>query len=235
MPHTPHDSPKKYFDQYPEHSVSDYKLAYYAAITQFDDTVGELIGEIDDRRLASKTLFVFVVDNGFEPRLEQPSQYTTSSKRSPFEPGHRTPILLHWDGEIRPGRRDAFVSSLDLFPTSLAAVKIDFDSAPGINLLSNAKELAPLPRNRAIFGEIYSGDATVLGDASKDIAYRWIRVGDYKLIVPSSSSSWNNYLHTVHLFDLETDPNETVNLAEEPKYRMIRYKLREQLDAWWRP
>ena len=107
------------------------------------------------------------------------------SKRSPFEPGHRTPILLRWHGEIKPGRRDVFVSSLDLFPTSLATVQIDFDSAPGINLLSNAKEVAPLPRNRAIFGEIYPGDATVLDDASKDIVYRWIRQGDYKLIVPS--------------------------------------------------
>ena len=235
LPHTPHDSPKKYFDQYPEGSVSEYKLPYYAAITQFDDTVGELIGEIDDRGLASKTLFIFVVDNGFEPRMDRPSQYTTNSKRSPFEPGHRTPILLRWDGEIKPGKRDAFVSSLDLFPTSLAAVQIDFDNAPGINLLSNAKELVPLPKNRAIFGETYPGDATVLGDASKDIAYRWIRQGDYKLIVPTSSNPWNNYLKTVHLFNLEADPNETVNLAEEPKYRMIRYKLREQLDAWRRP
>ena len=236
LPHTPHDSPKKYFDQYPEGSVSDYKLPYYASITQFDDMVGELIGEIDDRGLASKTLFIFVVDNGFEPRLDRPSQYTTNSKRSPFEPGHRTPILLRWDGEIKHGKRDVFVSSLDLFPTSLAAVQIDFNNAvPGIDLLSNARELNPLPKNRAIFGEIYPGDATVLGDASKDIAYRWIRQGDYKLIVPSSSNPWNNYLNTVHLFNLESDPNETVNLAEEPKYRMIRYKLREQLDAWWRP
>ena len=56
---------------------------------------------------------------------------------------------------------------------------------PGINLLSNAKVVAPLPRNRAIFGEIYPGDATVLDDTSKDIVYRWIRQGDYKLIVPS--------------------------------------------------
>ena len=236
LPHTPHDSPKKYFDQYPEGSVSDYKLPYYAAITQFDDTVGELIGEIENRDLASKTLFVFVVDNGFEPRLDRPSHYTTNSKRSPFEPGHRTPILLRWDGEIKPGKREAFVSSLDLLPTSLTAAQIDFNNdVPGIDLLSDARRLTPLPKNRAIFGEIYPGDATVLGDASKDIAYRWIRQGNYKLIVPSSSNPWNNYLNTVHLFDLETDPNETVDLAEEPKYRMIRYKLREQLDAWWRP
>ena len=235
LPHTPHDSPKKYFDQYPEGSVSEYKLPYYAAITQFDDTVGELIGEIDDRGLASKTLFIFVVDNGFEPRMDQPSQYTTNSKRSPFRTRPSNTHSPAWDGEIKPGKRDAFVSSLDLFPTSLAAVQIDFDNAPGINLLSNAKELVPLPKNRAIFGETYPGDATVLGDASKDIAYRWIRQGDYKLIVPTSSNPWNNYLKTVHLFNLEADPNETVNLAEEPKYRMIRYKLREQLDAWRRP
>jgi len=236
LPHTPHDSPQTYFDQYPENSITNYKRPYYAAITQFDDTVGQLVSEIENRGLASKTLFVFVVDNGFEPRLDQPNQYTTNSKRSPFEPGHRTPILLRWDGVIEPGPRDAFVSSLDLFPTSLAAAGIEYKgSLPGINLLPNAKEFAALPKDRAIFGEIYPGDATVLGDASVDIAYRWIRQGDYKLIVPTSSHPWNNYLNTVQLFNLDSDPNESVNLANERPYRMIRQKLRAQLDVWWTP
>ena len=152
-----------------------------------------------------------------------------------FQTGTSNTHSLRWHGEIKPGRRDVFVSSLDLSSTSLATVQIDFAGAPGINLLSNPKELAPLPRNRAIFGEIYPGDATVLDDASKEIVYRWIWQGDYKLMAPNSSISWNDYLHTVHLYDLETHPSETVNLTEEPKYRMIRHKLREQLDAWWRP
>jgi arylsulfatase A-like enzyme len=75
----------------------------------------------------------------------------------------------------------------------------------------------------------------VLGDASVDIAYRWIRQGDYKLIVPTSSHPWNNYLNTVQLFNLDSDPNESVNLANERPYRMIRQKLHEQLDVWWTP
>ena len=102
-----------------------------------------------------------------------------------FEPGHRPPILYAGTGRSNLEDEMSSVSSLALFPTSLATVQIDFAGATGINLLSNPKELAPLPRTRARFGEIYPGDATVLDDASKDIVYRWIRQGDYKLIVPS--------------------------------------------------
>ena len=84
-----------------------------------------------------------------------------------------------------------------------------------------------------MFGEIYPGDASVLGDPSVDIAYRWIRRGNYKLIVPSSEEAWGDYLNTDALFDLQIDPNETKNLASDPQYQSMKMGLRASLDNWW--
>ncbi len=236
LPHTPHDSPQKYFRAYEEKNLRSYEIPYYAAITQFDNTVGDLINTIEARGLSDNTLFVFVTDNGFEPLEENPNQYTLKSKRSPFEPGLRTPILLRWDGIVQPGRREEWVSSLDLFPTALSAATVEFDSnSPGVNLLPSAKGQKPLEKERAMFGEIYPGDATVLGNPSTDLAYRWIRKGDYKLIVPTSEKPWNQYVNTIHLFDLRLDPDETENLAESPRFNFLKTALLDELDAWWKP
>ena len=235
LPHTPHDSPERYFQMYSESSAT-HKLPYYAAITQFDDTVGQLISMIESRGLGRKTLFVFVSDNGFEPLESNPNQYTEKSKRSPFEPGLRTPILLRWDKNIAPGLRRELVSSIDLFPTVMAAAGIETDSSkPGLNLLPNAIQRVPLSGKRAVFGEIYPGDASALGSPSTDIAYRWVRYGNYKLIVPSAEDAWGNYLNTESLFDLEEDPGETNNLAREAKFRPIKASLRSMVDDWWTP
>jgi len=86
-----------------------------------------------------------------------------------------------------------------------------------------------------MYGEIYPGDATTLGNPSVDLAYRWIRKGNFKLIAPTSHRPWGNYLNTTHLFNLHLDPKETLNLATDPKYQSIKKELQRSLDRWWKP
>jgi len=237
LPHTPHDSPERYQQLYDEDSIPEHKRAYYAAITQFDDTVGKLVHMIESRNLARNTLFVFVVDNGFEPRVERPSQYTKQSKRSPFEPGIRTPILLRFDGRISPGTREGLVSSLDLYPTALSVAGAEsVTSGPGINLMPSATSTKKgISLDRVVFGEIYPGDASVLGKPASDVSYLWIRLGSFKLIRPVSDPPWNNYVSSDQLFDLSSDPSESRNLAMDPDHSAILSKLRQRLVDWWNP
>ncbi len=132
LPHAPHDSPQKYYDLFESATdVALHEVPYFAAIAQFDDTVGTLIRSIEKRGLADDTIFVFVVDNGWQP---DPDRYVSSrsewdhtekSKRAPFDAGLRTPILLRWDGHTKSSTHAAPVSSVDLMPTLLAAAGID--------------------------------------------------------------------------------------------------------------
>lgn len=248
LPHTPHNSPQKYVDLYRDRpEIPEHRVPYYAAISQFDDTVGELVRFVEDRGLSEQTMFVFVVDNGWEPdrdRFVPKSQewdHTKRSKRAPFDFGLRTPILIRWDGHTKPATIDGLVSSVDLVPTLLSAAGIDPAPfrLPGIDLMPSATGLAEIPADRAVFGEIYPGDATTLGNPARDIAYRWVRQGPLKLIVPHSAIAgkppWNRYLTRPALYDVVTDPAEARNLIDVAQYRETAIELRGLLDRWWLP
>lgn len=247
LPHTPHSSPKKYFDLYRRKSnIPKHRFPYYAAIFQFDDTVGDLVNFVDQRGLTRDTIFVFVVDNGWEPDPERYRStkrewdHTKRSKRAPFDYGLRTPILIRWDGHVRPGTHQQLVSSIDLLPTILAATGLaeSTDEFPGINLWPSAIAESSLNPDRAVFGEIYPGDATSLGHPERDVAHRWIRQRNLKLITThkhDQPASWGNYLKGDALFDVVRDPDELRNLISNPEYKHEVSNLRQQLNGWWNP
>ena len=95
-----------------------------------------------------------------------------------------------------------------------------------------------LSRERAVFGEIYPGDASTIGAPERDLAYRWVRKGRYKLIVPESHGTkfpWNKYVESPALFDLVRDPDERKNLIRDPNLANVIISLSTILDAWWSP
>jgi len=246
LPHQPHDSPQKFYDLYKNApGLPAHQVPYYAAISQFDDTVGQLVGEIERRGLAGNTLFVLCADNGWTASTQRERSrpvefaHTRESKRSPFEDGLRTPILVRWDGSVKPATHEALVSSVDVVPTILSAVgmKEAIAKLPGADLLPSAQGRAIAPV-RAVFGEIYPGDATALGEPSRDIAYRWVRSGDYKLIVPhrqNGKKPWEEFVTAPALFNVATDPGEKNNLAAAPPHAARQRELRRLLDEWWTP
>ncbi|QDU08583.1 sulfatase-like hydrolase/transferase [Gimesia aquarii] len=247
LPHQPHDSPQKYFDLYRNNQhVSKQEIAYYASCSQFDETVGKLIQFVEQKSNPKNTLFLFVIDNGWTPG-QKPMKYrenyhhTKTSKRSPFEDGLRSPILIRWDGVIKPATHTPLVSSIDVVPTLLHATgqQERTQALPGMNLLPSAQGTETLPTNRAVFGAIYPGDASSLDHPERDVAHRWIRKGNLKLITTHNTNAqgiaWNDYHRGDVLFNLDHDPHETTNLINEEHYRQSRVELRGLLDRWWNP
>jgi uncharacterized sulfatase len=96
---------------------------------------------------------------------------------------------------------------------------------PGLNLLPVATGQEQLKRN-AVFGEIYTHDCHKLGHPELDVTHRWVREGDWKLIVPADGKN-------VELFHLNRDPHEKNNLAVKEENRVKR--LRRLLASWRRP
>jgi arylsulfatase A len=246
LPHQPHDSPEKYFDLYRNNpNIPRHRIPYLAAISQFDDTVGELVDHVEKKGLANNTLFVFVVDNGWTPGTRKHKTakdfffHTKESKRSPFEDGLRTPILLRWDGVTKPATHKQLCSSVDLVPSILSAIGIEekIPGLPGVDLMVSAKGIVNL-KDRPVFGEVYPGDATSLGRPSQDLAYRWVREGDFKLIVPQAkrgATPWGDYLSQPALYQVSKDPTEQTDLVHDPKQQTRIRKLRSLLDNWWTP
>ncbi|TWT94970.1 Arylsulfatase precursor [Neorhodopirellula pilleata] len=252
LPHVPHDSPERFVRLAKSRpNVKPHELPYFAAIAQFDETIGQLRSAIEKRGLAKQTLFVFVVDNGWQPDAGKFRQtkgewdHTDNSKRAPFDAGLRTPILFHLPGRTVPATYEAPVSSIDLLPTILAATgvgppnrSLPNRSLPGVNLWPVATGQAPADGERAVFGELYPGDARELGKPEQDIAYRWVRRGRYKLIVPHAHAGhppWGGYLTRPALFDISSDPGEARDLSRRPGYQAVRDELNSLLDQWWAP
>ncbi|MCA9053792.1 MAG: hypothetical protein KDA75_08135, partial [Planctomycetaceae bacterium] len=147
--------------------------------------------------------------------------------------------LFRWDNHIEPAVHEPLVSSVDVVPTILAAAGLasEIPDLPGHNLLPSATGAEPL-EDRPVFGEIYPGDATTLGHPSGDIAYRWVRRGEYKLIVPQAHNGqppWGDYLAEPALFNVVHDPQEQHNLIGDRSDASLQAELQTLLDDWWQP
>ena len=230
LPHLPHNPPRRHLEAYAEDPrLPAHLVPYYACISWLDETVGELLGALRQRGLLRQTLVVFVVDNGYVVDPEN-GNLSVRSKNTPFEQGIRTPILIAWEDEARPGTHAGLVSTVDLAPTLLAAAGIEEAGRklPGVNLLPAVRGRASLPP-RAVFGEIYRGYAMELEQPEAEVLYRWVRWGNHKLILPEGSDKEKM------LFDLIADPNELNNLAGSSQLRKRQRELERLLDGWWNP
>ena len=231
LPHVPFDAPPRFRELYRDKDVPAQLLPYYAEIARFDETVGQLLDHLEQKQLLSNTLIIFVSDNGFRPHPTKRESYDGRSKLSQYEDGLRTPILLSWEGRIKPANHSQLVHTIDLVPTVLAATGLASevtDRMRGVDLLPSALGTKRLP-DRAVFGAIYPNDAQRLGAPSQHVRGRWVRDGDLKLIAPGPAK---NPL-PLSLFDLKNDPGETTNLAAQPEYAATVKRLQRSLDDWW--
>ena len=225
LPHSPHNPPARLLDKYRDKTPHLPIAKYWAMCEWFDETVGQLLEHLDDNGLADNTIVLYVTDNGWI-NLETASRYAPRSKRSQYEGGVRTPIMVRWPGHVTP-RMDTthLASSIDLMPTALAAAGIDAPGfLPGINLMdANAVE-----QRDAIYGEILEHDIQHMTDPAASLRFRWVISGDWKLIVPHAVREPDA---PVELFNVVADPHEERNLsAAEPQ---IVARLRRRLDGWW--
>ena len=232
LPHTPHNPPRRLLDKYRSDDRPIELSRYYAMCEWFDETCGELLGYLDKKRLTEDTLVVFVTDNGWiqrTPMTKVPEgwryRFAPKSKRSPYDGGVRTPIMLKWPGKIRPGRYQTLVNSIDLAPTILAAAELEPAAGmPGINLLDVIKAGGKSDR-KAVFGELFAHDVVNIDDPAPGLQYRWCREKNWKIILPAEKSQ------PVELYDLSNDPHETKNVSA--KHPQIVARLSRLTNDWW--
>jgi len=185
LPHRPHNPPERLLEKYRDKTDSIHVARYWAMCQWFDETCGQLLDFLDDKGLADNTLVVFVVDNGWI-QLPGASGYAPKSKRSPYDGGLRTPIMLRLPGRIEPARDDQTpVVSVDLVPTILAACGLKPTSdMQGVNLLDREA----LSRRQAIFGATFAHNAVDIHNPASSLEYRWCIENRWKLLVPNPAN-----------------------------------------------
>ncbi len=247
MPHTPHTPPDRLFQQYAAKTDSPHIARYWAMCEWFDETCGELLGYLDREKLTDNTIVIYVTDNGW---IQSPSSanFAPKNKTTPFDAGHRTPILVRWPGRVAPAKSASLASSVDVMPTVLAALGLRAPQGlEGINLLDDKA----VESRQHVFGEDFTIRSQTLDDPAANVLWRWVTDGRWRLVLPRTFEAEgalktipsDKYLipyltATLHsaqpmLYDLDADPKEENNIASA--HPEIVVALRAKLDAHWTP
>jgi uncharacterized sulfatase len=217
LPHTPHNPPARLLAQNTGEGVPESIAKYRAMCTWFDETCGALLKHLETSGVRDETLVVFVVDNGWIQRPDRRG-FAARSKRTSYEGGVRTPIMLRWPGKIEPAQREMPVSSIDIPPTVLRACGIEVpDAWPGVDLRTPGLERGPL------FGAAFTHDIVAIDDPLRSVLTRWVLKDPYKLLVHTDPEQ------PAELYDVRADPAEERPLDDKE----TADALREWLDRWW--
>jgi arylsulfatase A-like enzyme len=236
LPHTPHNPPDRLLNKYKDHHPLPI-AKYYAMIEWWDETCGDLVGYLDKKNIRDNTLIIYVGDNGWIQNPEK-NGFALRSKQSPYEGGVRQPTMYSWPAKLTPAHRLDLVSSIDIFPTVLAAAGARQPSIklPGLNLLPSMEKSIPVERD-TIFGEGFAHDIADIENPEASLLYRWCIQDDWKLLLTYDGEvNRNSDVHPrtekrPQLFDLKNDPHETTNLASQNPRIVAR--MAEKIDNWY--
>ncbi|MFK7870697.1 MAG: choline-sulfatase [Roseobacter sp.] len=186
------------------------RRAYFANIAYLDDKIGEILQVLDDT--GQDPIILFVSDHG-----DMLGERGLWFKMSFFDGAARVPLMIAAPG-VTPGRYDAPVSTIDVCPTlcDLAGVSMA-DVAPW----TAGESLVPLGR-----GE----------ERTAPVAMEYAAEASYAPMVSLRYGRWKYNRCTLdpdQLFDLEADPHELANLAEDPAHQGTRNSLRAKSQARW--
>ncbi len=231
--------------------------AYYDEIARFDGHFGEVLAELEKRKLADNTIVLFMGDNGA-------AQWR--GKGTLYEYGIHVPLLVRWPGVLKPGSStEDLISGEDLAPTLLEAcgqkplkAMTGQSFAPllrgekftprqyvfaergshgtGLPGKSNAFDLG-----RVVVGKRYK----LIYNASFHLPYDAVDFGGSPMFTEVRELAKANKLPEplnalydgrarpmLELFDLVEDPSEFNNLAGKPEAAAVEKELRLALIEW---
>ncbi len=200
---------------------------YAAEVSGVDDGVGRVLEAIRESGTEKETLVIFTGDQGLG--CGQNNLWGMGDHTRPlhlFDVTLRVPMIIRLPGKVKANQRvDELVSQVDLFPTIMNIAGLE----------SDIPESNPLP-GRDLSGVLSGGEKAdpkraVFGDYENT---RSIRTADWKLIERIDTQGEMSALNSHdELYDLKSDPGETVNLYKDPGHQPTRDELKERLQKFF--
>jgi arylsulfatase A-like enzyme len=206
----------------PREQALKLRHGYYACVSYLDAMVGRVLDELDRLKLRDKTVVILWGDHGWH--LGDNGLWC---KHTNFEAATRAPLILAVPGMKSAGRKtDALVEFVDIYP-SLADI-CGLPLPEGLEGTS-FKPLADDPKRpwkKAVFSQYPRAVPKVgrcMGYSMRTERYRFTEwaVPDKKFAV-------------YELYDHQTDPKESVNLAGKAEHAALVKELTRQLRAGWK-
>lgn len=199
-------------------SIDDVHRRIFAAmLASLDDSIGDILQQVEASGLTDNTIIVFLSDNGGPTReLTSSNHPLRGEKGMMYEGALRVPFMLQWPAKLSGGvTYDQPVISADLFATFAAqAGGSPGGQIDGVDLLPYIKEQNTNRPHEEFYWR--QGNRTAL------------RVGDWKLL-RNSAKKWE-------LYDLSNDISEANDQATQHPERVESMRKRWQaLDAQMKP
>ncbi len=213
-----------------------------------DREIGLLLKRLDDEGLSDNTIVFFIGDHG---------RCHIRGKQFLYDGGIRIPMIMRWPGKVEKGQvSDDLVMSIDICATILDAAGAK-PPVPlhGKNLLSD-----DVNQRQYVFAARDKMDET--HDAMRAVRSRdhklilnlmperpWCQFNRYKegsypvlaemnvlnlqgKLTPQQAAFFAASKPAVELFDLNNDPHEVANVADDPAYADVKRRLLAELANW---
>ena len=213
-----------------------------ASCSSADKAFGRIVKAVDDCGMTDNTIVIYTVDHGIS---------FPHAKYTLYDPGIETALLMHIPGVGGGKIYKEMISNVDFVPTILDFLDIEIPE----NIQGRSFK-------GLITGEGYKPHEEIFAEKDGD-SMRAIRTEKWKLIANFEFAQWQqiapapiraaktykNYVEIAmalappheklfhppfELYDLEADPWEGNNLAENSEFKDIRDQLIKQLRQWMR-
>jgi len=212
--HAPMQAPAAALDRFRD--VADPKRRTLAAML---DVVDEQIGRVLDM-LDPDTLVVFLSDNGGAPGQGSRNDPFRAGKLTPYEGGLRVPAAMRWPGVLAPGRVDAWMTVLDVFPTLTAAAGL----AAGRTKPLDGVDMWPVIRGQSAGAH---PDLFVACKRNETADFQFaLRSGAWKLVQTVRAG----VVAGMELFNLDDDPREANDRSAGERDRVSR--MAAEIERW---
>ncbi|MBM81542.1 MAG: sulfatase [Planctomycetaceae bacterium] len=223
---------------------------YYNCMNRLDSLIGELLEALDRSGKADNTLVVYIGDHGAD---------LLRGKRTSYEGGLRVPLIVRWRGKAKLKQvRNELVSTLDLMPTLLeiagAAPVADLPGRSLVPLLRGEKT----QWRGFLFTEfhLHSGHNFYPQRTVRNTRYKLIQnlmpgqenpgydftlnrfFGDLPKTIDAAPAHIRDAYYRMktppeyELYDLQADPYEFRNLADNDQHSEALVELKTQLSSW---
>ena len=248
-PHLPFNAPKKYWDLYDPNSITlpenatfpksapqraNHKWGelrayidipkkgpvpdpiakklihgYYASVSYVDAQIGVLIKGLTELGLRENTIIVLVGDHGWSL-----SDHGLWAKHSNFEVALQVPLIISDSSLPKAAHTNSIAELVDIYPTLC-----ELTAGESPTHLQGSSLVSALEAPGTIF---------------KDVALARWQKGETLIVDQLFYTEWQRKDKVVSkmLYNHETDPNETNNLANDPAYLSTVKALSKQLEQF---
>jgi len=229
---TPETAHRRYFDALPEFlrnsearrrwdmrfpnndKFQESVRSYYRLITGVDVVIGKIRDRLKQLNLDNNTVIMLIGDNGFYL-----GEHGLAGKWFPHELSIRVPLLVYDPraaGKRRGVTLEQMALNVDIAPTILELAHLPVpQQMQGRSLVPLLKGRKPRWRTEFFYEHPFVHKTIAKSEALRTNRFKYAKYIDYDY---------------EELYDLENDPAETINLANDEKYKKTLTSLRKRCE-----